>query len=144
MDPQIQQASGSAIWELARKQHWVVTRADLLDLGLGPDAIKHRISTGRLHPLWRGVYAVGRPKVSRLGMWMAAVLSCGSEAVLSHSSAAALWGICKERQGVIEVSVPFQVTRLAGHRCPSPASSYAGRRDSAACHPGDHARVHPR
>jgi very-short-patch-repair endonuclease len=36
---------------------------------------------------------------------MAAVLSCGPHAVLSHSSAAALWEIGSERPGWIEVSV---------------------------------------
>jgi len=36
---------------------------------------------------------------------MAAVLACGEGAVLSHRSAAALWGIGAERRGQIEVSV---------------------------------------
>jgi uncharacterized protein DUF559 len=49
------QALGAAIWAVARKQHGVVTRAQLLDLGLSSDAVKHRIVKGRLHPLWRGV-----------------------------------------------------------------------------------------
>ncbi|HEU5143517.1 MAG TPA: DUF559 domain-containing protein, partial [Solirubrobacterales bacterium] len=37
--------------------------------------------------------------------WMAAVLACGDGAMLSHRSAAALWGICTEKPGQIEVSV---------------------------------------
>jgi len=45
----------------------------------------------------RGVYAGGRPGVGRLGWWMAAVLACGPEALLSHHSAAALWGIRRAR-----------------------------------------------
>lgn len=36
---------------------------------------------------------------------MAAVLACGPDAVLSHGSAAALWGIGREGRGGIEVSV---------------------------------------
>lgn len=36
---------------------------------------------------------------------MAAVLACGDEAMLSHRSAADLWGFGKERRGVIDVSV---------------------------------------
>jgi very-short-patch-repair endonuclease len=52
-----------------------------------------------------GVYAVGRPRISRHGAWMAAVLACGPRAVLSHTSAGAHWGICRQR-GPIEVSVP--------------------------------------
>jgi very-short-patch-repair endonuclease len=58
--------------------------------------IEHRIAKGRLHPVHRGVYAVGRPSLTREGRWMAAVLACGEGAVLSHRSAAALWGIARE------------------------------------------------
>jgi very-short-patch-repair endonuclease len=83
----------------------------LLDLGYSSKAIDHRIARGRLHPIWRGVYAVGRPDVTPRGRWMAAVLSCGRDAVLSHTSAAALWGIGSERRGKVEVSVPARVAR---------------------------------
>lgn len=100
------QKSRAGVWALAKTQHGVVARAQLLDAGLHPQAIKHRLAKGRLHPLWRGVYAVGRPEVSREGRWMAAVLTCGPEAVLSHESAAALWGIRNQRRAEIEVSVP--------------------------------------
>jgi predicted transcriptional regulator of viral defense system len=88
----------------------VVARSQLLALGLSPDAIRHRIDRGRLHPLWRGVYAVGRPDVGQRGRWMAAVLSCGSMALLSHRSAAALWGL-KQPSAEIEVVVPHDVAR---------------------------------
>src|SRR5258705_13201472 len=81
------------LWSLTQKQHGVVARRQLLALGLTADAIKHRLKRGRLHPVFRGVYAVGRPELSRHGRWMAAVLSCGRRAALSHESAAALWGV---------------------------------------------------
>src|SRR5213078_1909442 len=95
-----------AIWELVHRQHGVVARWQLLAHGLSRHAIDHRIAKGRLHPVWRGVYAVGRPELSRHGVWMAAVLACGEDAVLSHASAAALWGIRPEGPGDVEVSVP--------------------------------------
>jgi predicted transcriptional regulator of viral defense system len=82
----------------------VVTRQDLISLGFTHSAIVHRLGTGRLHRLRNGVYAVGRPELTREGGWMAAVLACGSDAVLSHGSAAALWGIGPEWH-LIEVSV---------------------------------------
>jgi very-short-patch-repair endonuclease len=90
---------------LVRRQHGVVTRSQLLRLGIASRSIEHRISKGRLHPLWRGVYAVGRPEVTQEGRWMAAVLACGPAALLSHRSAAALWGIARPtpRTGPIEV-----------------------------------------
>lgn len=81
------------LWALARRQHWVVARRQLLELGFSRDWIAHRITSGRLHLLWRGVYAVGRPNVTQYGQWMAAVLACGPGALLSHDSAAALWRI---------------------------------------------------
>ncbi len=53
---------------------------------------------------------------------MAAVLGCGSGAVLSYGSAAALWGVERERRGAIEVSVPVSTPRRHGrvlvHRRP--------------------------
>jgi very-short-patch-repair endonuclease len=111
MGPQIPQKGIPALMTLAESQHGIVTRSQLLELGLSPWAIKHRIANGRLHRLWCGVYAVGRPTVTQRGRWIAAVLSCGPQAVLSHQSAAALWGIGPQRRGGIEVSVPIGVDR---------------------------------
>jgi very-short-patch-repair endonuclease len=88
-----------------REQHGVVTRADLLALGFGPRSIEHRIASGRLHPIARGVYAVGRSELSQRGRWMAAVLVCGDQAALSHRSAAELWGFGYEEPGRIDVTV---------------------------------------
>jgi len=105
------QPQSSAIWGLARRQHWVVTRAQLLELGLGSKAIRHRLRTGRLHPLMRGVYAVGRAEIDSHGRWMAAVLACGPLALLSHESAAALLRIRKKKPGPIDVVVPDHVAR---------------------------------
>jgi very-short-patch-repair endonuclease len=100
-----------AAWALARRQHGVVTRAQLLGLGLTPAAIRHRLTTGRLHELHRGVYAVGRPNVGRSGELMAAVLACGPRAHLSHRSGAELWRIRGRHGGPIEVTVATAVVR---------------------------------
>jgi very-short-patch-repair endonuclease len=96
---------------LAERQHGVVARRQLLGLGVSDEAIEHRLAKGRLHKLGRGIYAVGRRELSREGRWMAAVLGCGSRAVLSHRSGGALWGICTEHPRRIEVSVPFPSPR---------------------------------
>jgi very-short-patch-repair endonuclease len=107
----------AAIWALVRRQHGVIARRQLLEFGLGPRRIERRIASGRLHPVWRGVYAVGRPLLDRRGRWMAAVLACGPEAVLSHGSAAALWGFGTEPGGLIDVSIPARRrSRLPGIR----------------------------
>ena len=54
---------------------------------------------------------MGRPEVSDKGRWMAAVLACGDGAVLSHSSAAALWLIGPEQRGLVEISLPSSSRR---------------------------------
>lgn len=107
---------------LVRKQHGVVTRGQLLGLGLHPDAVKHRVASGRLHPIHRGVYAVGRPQLDRLGEWIAAVLACGTTAILSHASAASLWGFWRDYK-----SQPIVVSVLAP-RCPHPSGITVHRR----------------
>jgi very-short-patch-repair endonuclease len=98
-------ARSRAAWELAAKQHGVLTRRDLDRLGFSKMAIDHRVSTGRLHLISPGVYAVGRPELTPRGRWTAAVLACGDDAVLSHRSAAELWGIGFEESGRIDVSI---------------------------------------
>ncbi len=106
MDPTKSETRSRDAWVLARAQHGVLTRRDLLGLGFSSEAIKHRVGTGRLHPIARGVYAVGRRDLPREGHWMAAVLVSGPDAVLSHRSAAALWGIGDyERRGRIDISL---------------------------------------
>ena len=92
-------------WELAGRQHGIVARQQLLRLGFGPRSIEHRVAHGRLHLVMHGVYAVGWPTLTPKRRWMAAVLACGDEAMLSHRSAAALWGIARERAGRVDVSV---------------------------------------
>lgn len=89
--------------ELATRQHGVVARRQLVELGLGKGAIDRRVSAGRLLGLHRGVYAVGHLRLTQRGHWMAAVLACGSGALLSHRSAAALWDLLPG-SGQIEVS----------------------------------------
>jgi very-short-patch-repair endonuclease len=106
-------ARSRSAWEMARRQHGVVTRRALEGLGFTEEAIEHRIATGRLHRLAAGVYAVGRPELTPHGRWMAAVLACGHDAVLSHRSAAELWGIGYEERGRIDVSIrrPSKIRR---------------------------------
>jgi very-short-patch-repair endonuclease/predicted transcriptional regulator of viral defense system len=102
------------IWALVERQHGVVAHRQLVKLGMGRSSIRWRVESGRLHAVRRGVYAVGRPELSQHGRWTAAVLACGPEAVLSHGSAAALWGFGSEPPGLVEASLP------AGRRCRRP------------------------
>jgi Protein of unknown function (DUF559) len=105
MGDQIHAARSGAAWRLAHAQHGVLTRQDLLGLGYSEKGIKHRVASGRLHPIAAGIYVVGRPELSPRGRWMAAVLACGDGAVLSHGSAAELWGIGYEENRLIDVTI---------------------------------------
>jgi len=81
---------------VARRAVWgVITRAELRECGLPDDAIKHRVGSGRLHRVYRGVYAVGHPHLTPEGRFLAAVKACGSRAVLSHFSAAIPLGLAR-------------------------------------------------
>jgi very-short-patch-repair endonuclease len=105
------QPSTSGVWDLAVRQHGVVTRAQLLGLGVSSKAITHRVARGRLHRVRQGVYAVGRPELSRYGSLMAAVLSCGPDSALNYDTAAGLWRIRPESRNLIEVSIPAHASR---------------------------------
>ncbi len=94
-----------AIAKLAGRQHGVVATWQLKELGYSQSAIRRRTRTARLHRLYRGVYAVGHTRITLRGRWMAAVLACGRKAVLSHRSAAALWGLRPSPSGQIDVTV---------------------------------------
>lgn len=67
---------------------------------------KRWLRAGRLHRLHREAFAVGRSRVGQRGRWLAAVLACESGALLSHASAAALWGIARQRGHVVDVTAP--------------------------------------
>jgi predicted transcriptional regulator of viral defense system len=100
-----------AIAQLADRQHGVVSLAQLTAFGLTPSAVRKRARAGRLHPVHRTVFAVGRRRLTLPGVWMAAVLACGDEAVLSHRSAAALWGLRADNRATTDVSVPTRAAR---------------------------------
>jgi Transcriptional regulator, AbiEi antitoxin len=98
-----------AIFDLARRQHDALGRGQLIQLGLPPTAIDYRVKLGRLQVRHRGVYGLG-PPASKRSQWMAAVLAVGPGAVLSHRSAAELWGL------IDGFSAPIQVTAPAKRR----------------------------
>jgi very-short-patch-repair endonuclease len=95
----------------------MVARWQLLELGFSRDQVKRR--RGRdLHSLHRGVYAYGHRSITAESRWMAATLAFGPEAVLSHRSAAQLWGLLPRSSIAPEVSRPGHVSRprLVAHQ----------------------------
>jgi very-short-patch-repair endonuclease len=108
--------------ELASRQFGVVARTQLRELGLGREAINFGIRIGRLHRLYRGVFAVGHRRISIAGWRMASVLTYGDDGVVSHRAAGAHWNLRQSR--AIEVTLPRTARPRQGlvlHRLPLPA-----------------------
>ena len=99
-------AKSHNIARLAAAQHGVVARRQLRKLGMGDDAIDHAIAAGHLHPVFRGIHAVGHRQITEQGRLMAAVLACGSGAAISHRSAGSLLGLLDRTPVVIDVIAP--------------------------------------
>jgi Transcriptional regulator, AbiEi antitoxin len=98
------------IAELAKRQRGYVTRAQLLKLGLGAEAVRYRLKSGRLLPVYTGVYAVGHLPTLPQDRAVGALIACGPRAVISHSSAAAVWAVFKRWE------MPFEVTTGSARR----------------------------
>lgn len=93
------------IGDIARRQHGLITTAQLAKLGVGPAGVGRRVSAGRLRLVHRGVYQAG-PLGGPRARELAAVLACRGSAVLSHRSAAAVWGLAgASGSGGVDVTV---------------------------------------
>jgi very-short-patch-repair endonuclease len=91
---------------IASRQHGVVSAAQLRAARLTRQSVSKRVKAGRLHPVHRGVYAVGHTNLSFEGRCLAAVLALGGGAVVSHLSAAALWRMRRPSEGPLDVTLP--------------------------------------
>lgn len=104
---------------------------------MSDEAIKTAIHAGRLHRVFRGVYAVGHAKIGARGQMRAAALACGPGAVVSHRSAAFLLGLLDRAPVVVDVIVPGQRGRridgIKAHRAPALPASQAGTVDGIPC-----------
>lgn len=93
---------------LARTSHGVVTREQLIDAGITVAEIKSRLRSGVLLQEHRGVYRVGHRAPSVEARYLAAVLACGSGAVLSGCAAGHLLGIVAAAPALPEVTAPTE------------------------------------
>jgi very-short-patch-repair endonuclease/predicted transcriptional regulator of viral defense system len=105
-----------ALAEVAGRQYGIATTTQLRSLGFTWRDIAYRVRQGRLHPIHRGVYAVGHRHLPDDARFVAAVLAVGPGATLSHASAAALWGIRPRGRGSIDVTVARRVKPRRGIR----------------------------
>jgi very-short-patch-repair endonuclease len=113
-----------AIARIAARQHGLISTTQLRAAGLGDQGISKRAKAGALHRVHRAVYAVGHRRLTFEGRCVAAVLALGDAAVVSHQSAAALWGMLKPHSGPIHITLPGDGGRrkrrgITIHRCHS-------------------------
>lgn len=106
-------------------------------LGLSDSAISHAINVGRLHRVFRGVYALTPPPTHERRRLSAAVLACGKGAVISHRSAGALLGLLNDGPVVIDV-IPSgeqgrEIDGIRFHRVRAPRREETGTVDGLPC-----------
>lgn len=94
-----------AIALIGRRQDNVISLEQLLAAGLGRDAVAHRVKARTMQRLHRGVFLLGAAPPTLMARARAAVLACGSGAVVSHRSAAEMFGLLPETDGEIDVTV---------------------------------------
>ena len=112
----------ATVARLASRQHGVVTRAQLLAAGVTARQIEHRLRTGALLREHPGVYRVGHRAPSTEARYLAAVLACGDDALLTARAAAHLYGLTKGPAPPPEVitkthrRVPGVITKRTRHQ----------------------------
>jgi very-short-patch-repair endonuclease len=90
---------------IARRQHGVVARGQLLEAGVSGAAVARMTASAWLTAIHAGVYLLAGAAVTREARWIAAVLAGGGGAALSHRSAGELWGMLDAIEGPIHVMV---------------------------------------
>lgn len=111
--------------------------AQLRECSFDKSAISREVASGRLHAVFRGVYAVGHPHIGERGRMRAAALACGPDAVVSHRSAAKLLGLSDRAPTVVDVIARGQRGRkidgIRAHDVRRPAESEVGTVDGIPC-----------
>ncbi len=119
------------------RQHGVVSAAQLHRCGFDKSAIHRAVAAGRLHPVFRGTYAVGHARIGERGQMQAARLACGDSAVVSHRSAAALLGLLERAPITVDVIARGQRGRkldgIRVHTVRGPTPAETGTVDGIPC-----------
>jgi hypothetical protein len=92
--------------ELLERQDGVIGRSQALEFGLSAYSMRHRARAGDWQRIQRGVYATFSGEVTREAQLWAALLRAGPGAVLSHQTAAELYGLMKQPSPLVHVTVP--------------------------------------
>lgn len=95
---------GEVVEALASRQYGMVSRAQLLEANVSPGTVRSWLRSGRLRRVHRGVYSTTSLEIEH-AMEMAALLACGPHAYLGCRSAAAIRGIMRPPENLVEVVV---------------------------------------
>jgi very-short-patch-repair endonuclease len=104
--PHIARQIDITLARIAARQHGLLRLIQLLAAGLSRQTISRRVRDGRLHHVYRGVYALGHRGLSRHGLWLAGAHAAGEGAGLSHLCSTALWGLRELRTDFVDVVAP--------------------------------------
>ncbi|HJU81278.1 MAG TPA: hypothetical protein VJ796_05965 [Acidimicrobiia bacterium] len=85
----------------------MVDRATVLEAGGSDDFIQVRLQNRIWRAVHSGVYLLGAAPLTWRGRLRAATLACGPDSLISHRTAAQLWGLDLPRFPRIEVTVPY-------------------------------------
>jgi hypothetical protein len=112
-DSQFLTSRGGRDWkrlaEIGRRQHGVVSLAQVVACGFTEAGVASLVQARRLHRVHRGVYALGPAALAREGNWMAAVLACGPGTLLAGLSAGAHHGLISSASALIDVAAPRRI-----------------------------------
>ena len=106
------------IAELARRQHGLVTRRQLLRAGLSTKQIELRLRRGTLIRVHPGVYRVGHVAPSVEATYLAAVLACGEGSELMGNPAGFLYALTRGQPPapVVKTRTERRVAGIETHR----------------------------
>jgi very-short-patch-repair endonuclease len=102
--------------DIAARQRGLVTRRQLLEVGLASTTIAAWIADERLHRMYRGVYLVGHPVPPPLARELGAVLAFGRGAALSHRPAAVVLGLLPPAEAPMHVTLTRHARSHSGIR----------------------------
>lgn len=101
----------AAAARLAKRQLGLISRQQLRDFGIPDASIADAVTRGRLHPVFRAVFAVGHGYLTPHARLLAATVACGKGSVVSHGTAAWLWGLQDRVPRQLDVIAPVESGR---------------------------------
>ncbi len=104
-DLQVKGTGDRAVGWAAAGQLGLVHRDQLRAAGWSRDMVSRRVAKGVLYVVFPRVYAVGSPVLAPFAHELAALLPIGSDAVISHRSAAAIWGFAAPHRSQVELTI---------------------------------------